>query len=112
MLGSTLKPPCCVQRYVVDVTEETSSQLPGYVAPQRVEAAPEVRGACSLRALDGGSSLRGVRSAEMQLCAVPGRMQCPLIDSPVPLPAAVACRQSSRGWAPPRGRGLCGDGTR
>ena len=57
MLGPTLKLLCCVQRYVVDVTEETSSQMPGYVAPQRVEAAPEVRHACSLHASDGSSSL-------------------------------------------------------
>ncbi|PRW50919.1 hypothetical protein C2E21_5490 [Chlorella sorokiniana] len=26
-----------IKRYVVDATEETSSQLPGYVAPQRAE---------------------------------------------------------------------------
>ncbi|KAI7845341.1 hypothetical protein COHA_001048 [Chlorella ohadii] len=28
------------KRFVAGVIEETSSQLPGYVAPQRVEAAP------------------------------------------------------------------------
>ena len=31
-----------LQRYVVEATEEASSQLPGYVPPQRV-AAPKVR---------------------------------------------------------------------
>lgn len=55
-----------LQRHVVDVMEQTSSQLPGYEAPQRVEAAPAVRPAAACRG--AACAAVAVRSLQPEGC--------------------------------------------
>jgi hypothetical protein len=103
-----------IKRYVVDATEETSSQLPGYVAPQRVEAAPEAHLCCLPLCIgvDGSFLECGVpRPICVQMCAGCKNDTCSPSYLYFLLPLHC-CRRSSLGWAPPRMHGRCDDGMR
>lgn len=102
-----------LQKSVVDATEEASSQLPGYVPPQRV-AAPKV-GAGAGPAGHPAAVVRagGVQAAALAAAQPDACKHCHswVNDSPPSL-CCRRCMRRRRGWGRRAVRGRCGDGTR